>query len=347
MARNISIFLILISFVFLCLSCDRIQRNGAEEEPVPVRLARIAEDSVAQQVICAGIVSAGEITKLSFKTGGIIAKIHVGEGERASEGQIMAQLDLSEVRAKVNQAKVAFEKAERDLERAQNLFDDGAIPLAQLQNAQSAYDFALQDHKAAEFNLKHSEILAPSGGIVLKKLAEERELIGQGMPIFIFGSGQKSWVVECGVVDRDLVRIAPGDSARIELDAYPGKILTGFVSQVGEFPNPNSGVFETEIVLDETELKLVTGLIAKATLFPSELEPMKLVPIESAVRIEGKSGFVFVANESGKTARKEPVEFAFIVGEHIAVKSGLEGVSHVISEGALNLSEGSKIKIIE
>ncbi len=347
MAKRFPIFLIIPALVLFCLSCDQIQRNGAEEEPVPVRLARIAEDSVGQPVICAGIVSAGEITKLSFKTGGIIAQVHVGEGERVSEGQILTQLDLSEILAKVNQAKVALDKAARDLERAQNLFDDGAIPLAQLQNAQSAYDFALQDHKAAEFNLKHSEIRAPSDGIILKKLAEERELIGQGMPVFIFGSGEKSWVVECGVVDRDLVRIAPGDSARIEVDAYPGEVLTGFVSQVGEFPNPNSGVFETEIVLDESEMNLVTGLIVKATIFPSKLELMKLVPIESAIRIEGKSGFVFVPNESEKTARKEPVEFAFIAGEQIAVQRGLEGVSHVISEGALKLSEGSKIKVIE
>ncbi|HDR90974.1 MAG TPA: efflux RND transporter periplasmic adaptor subunit, partial [candidate division Zixibacteria bacterium] len=328
-------------------SCDRIQRNDTAEKPVPVRLEKITQDMSSQPVICAGQVSAGEIVKLSFKTGGIISTIHVSEGQKVTEGQLLAQLDLTEIQAKVNQAKVGLEKAERDLERAQNLFDDDVIPLAQLQNARSAHDIALQDHNTAEFNLKHSEIRAPSEGVILKKLAEERELIAQGMPVFIFGSGEKSWIVKGGIVDRDLVRIAESDSARIELDAYPGELFSGFVSEIGEFPSPNSGVFEVEIILDETEFKLVTGLIAKVTIFPSKLEAMRLVPIESAVRIEGKTGFVFVPNEAGNTARKVTVEFGYIVDDKIAVKRGLEEISEVISEGALNLSEGSKIKIID
>lgn len=329
------------------ISCDRIQRNEVKEGPVPVRVAAVVYEDVCKPVNCTGVLSAGEITKLSFKTGGIIAELFVKEGDRVAEGQILARLDLSEIRAKASQADVAMEKAERDLERAQSLYDDGAIPLAQLQNARSAFDFAVKDSEIAEFNLRHSEIRAPAEGIVLKRLAEERELVGQGMPVLIFGSGEESWVVKCGVIDRDLVRIEMGDSARIQIDAYPGEVFRGYVSQIGEIPGANSGVFEVELILDETDFKLVTGLIAKAEIFPSHSPQIALVPLISAVRIEAKSGYIFVPNREKSVAEMVPVEFDFIFRDKIGVKSGLEGISEVIAEGALYLTDGSKVKIIE
>ncbi len=345
--KKILLTIIPLTALLAIISCDRIQRNEVKERPVPVRVARVLHEDVCKPVNCTGVLSAGEITKLSFKTGGIIDEIAVKEGQRAVNGQTLARLDLSEIRAKVGQAEVGFEKAKRDLERAQALFDDGAIPLAQLQNAHSALDIAAKDREIADFNLRHSEIRAPAEGVVLKRLAEERELIGQGMPVFIFASSEKSWVVKCGVIDRDLVRIEIGDSARIEIDAHPEAVFRGYVSKIAEIPDLNTGIFEVELILDETDFKLVTGLIAKAVIFPSKNSQTALVPVISAVRIEGKSGYIFAPNREKSIAVLVPVEFDFVSGENIGVKFGMDGISEVITEGALYLTDGSKIIIIE
>ncbi len=342
------IFFIVLTLISISLfSCDGIHQREGEERAVPVKIVHATEDSVTASIRCAGQVSVGEITKLSFKTGGIISNIPVDEGDRVTKGQLLARLDPSEIQARVNQAKVAMEKAQRDYERALNLYDDDVATLEQLQNAQSAYEFAEQDYRVASFNLRHSEIRAPSEGSILKRLAEERELIGQGMPVFVFGSSEKNWVVRCGVVDRDIVRIEAGDSASIEIDAYPGEALTGYVTEVGEAPDPNSGIYEIGIILDETELKLVTGLIAEVRIFPRKREPMKLIPIDALVRIEGDAGLIFVPDMTTSTAVKIGVEVKEIIGEKVALESGLDGVDRVITDGAGYLTDGAKIRVIE
>lgn len=336
-----------ICVILFTLSCDRVHQKEDVERAVPVEIAKVVLDSVSMPVRCAGQVSVGEMTKLSFKTGGIIARIYADEGDRAKKGQILAKLDLSEIQARVNQAKVGMEKAQRDLERVQNLYDDEVATLEQLQNARSAYEFAQQDYRVARFNLRHSEIHAPSDGTILKRMAEESEMIGQGMPVFVFGSSEKSWVVRCGVVDKDIVRIEAGDSARIALDAYPGDEFIGYLTEVGEAPDPSSGIYKVEIILDRTEKRLITGLIADVTIFPAEKHQMKLVPIDAVVRIEGNKGHVFAPNNDYSAAVKIPVEVSEVIGDKIIVTSGLDDISEVITDGSYYLSDGSKIRTIE
>jgi RND family efflux transporter MFP subunit len=150
-------------------------------------------------------------SKLSFKTGGIIQNIMVDEGQSVRKDQLLAQLNLEEIQSQVKQAELALSKAERDYERAGNLYRDSVATLEQYQNAGTALEVARSNASIAHFNLQFSSIHAPADGKILKRIAEPNEIIAPGHPVFLFAATGSNWVVRANLTDRDIVRVSIRD----------------------------------------------------------------------------------------------------------------------------------------
>jgi len=125
---------------------------------------KVVREEISLPVRSIGIVATSEEIRLSFKTGGIIAHAYVNEGQSVKAGQLLAELNLSEITAQVNQAENGYEKALRDFTRAKNLFADSVATLEQYQNAETGLNVAKSILDAAQFNLVHSRIKAPAMG---------------------------------------------------------------------------------------------------------------------------------------------------------------------------------------
>ena len=234
----------------LAFSCNNRNNDNLQlENKVPVKVIKLDKVSVSFPVRTSGSLASKTEMKLSFKTGGIISQIAVEEGQLVQKGQLLARLNLSEVDPMVDQARLALEKAERDLQRAQNLYNDSVTTLEQLQNARTAVDYARSQLKIAEFNLQYSQITAPTNGKILKKLAEEHEMIAPGYPLFLFSSSESDWVLRTVLSDVDVVKIQGNDSARIQFDAFPGKNYNAVVSEVAKASDPYTGTYKVELRL--------------------------------------------------------------------------------------------------
>ena len=158
-------------------------KTAYTEEAICVKTEILSETKTSIPVHSSGILSSKQISKLSFKTGGLISRVYVEIGDYVKKGQLLATLDMTEISAQVQQAKLAYDKAERDLTRVKNLYADTVATLEQLQDATSAYNAARENKNIADFNLLYSRILAPDNGRIVAKLAEVSEMIGPGMPL--------------------------------------------------------------------------------------------------------------------------------------------------------------------
>ena len=291
-----------------------------------------------------GIVAARDEMRLSFKTGGIIRRIAVQEGQQVKQGQILAELELTEINAQYQQAQQVADKAARDLERGERLHVDQVISLEALQNlrTQAAVTAAARD--AARFNLGLSTIVAPRDGVILRQLAEERELVPPGQPVIMLGSSERGHVVRAAISDRDLVRINVGDQAEVRLDAYPGKVFTGKLHEVSAAADPRTGLFPIEVHFEApVDTKLATGFIAKLQITPAAASAANVtyIPIAALVEGDGNKAQVFVVD--GAVARKREVQVAFIDGDAVALSSGLAIGTTLVTEGALYLIDGERI----
>ncbi len=346
--RSLPAFLLaMIIPAFFLVFCSR-DKQAPQVKKIPVTLAKVEKREISRPLHIYGRLAANKEVKLSFKTGGIIREIYVEESQRVEADRLLAGLDLQEIESGVSMARSGFDKAKRDLERVKNLYDDRAATLEQYQDVQTAFQAAQAQLGAAEFNLRFSEIRAPFAGRILKRLAEENELVGPGMPVFLFGSAAASgseWVVRAGVSDQDLVRLRPGDTAAISFDAFPGIKFNGSISKIAEAPDPLTGTYEIESTLRGVEKKLVSGLIARVDIFPGDKSSYFIIPVESLVDADGDEGRVFAVDGQSGTARRITVRVGFLFEDKIAVLSGLEGVDQVVVEGASYLVDGSAVEV--
>ena len=327
---------------------DNAVNNSESAAGTPVRTATVRSGPGAAPIHSRGKIAAAEELQLSFKTGGIIARVHIREGERVQAGQLLAELALDEIAAQAAQAAALAEKAERDLVRAESLHAAEVISLEALENARTQAEIARNSQRAARFNLQYSRIVAPRDGVVLRRFVEERELIAPGQPVLTLGADDEGYVVRAALSDRELVQVSIGDSARVRLDAYPDREWIGVIHEIAGAADPISGLFPLEVSLQNEEgVTLSSGLVAKLTIQPASASARTrvYVPVSAVVEGDGRTANVFLI-ESG-VARKRAVTVDFIVNEEVAVMDGLTSKDVVITEGALYLQDGDRVRVLD
>jgi multidrug efflux system membrane fusion protein len=331
--------------IFLISGCREAPVKPAGEETTRVKVMKIAPGEINIPVHTSGILASSDEIKLSFKTGGIVAGVKVNEGDKVKKGELLASLNLSEITANVNLAKNGYDKAFRDWTRAKNLYSDTVATLEQLQNATTAVDMAKTSLDIAQFNLAHSTIKAPDDGVILKQLIKTNEIVAAGYPVFLFGATGKFWKVKCGISDRDIVRINPGDSASVRFDAYPGITFAAFVEQISGMSNPLTGTYETELDLNGMGYRLASGFIAGVDIYTREKENLIKLPIGAVVEADVNEGYVYAVSDSG-TAVKFKILIKAISGSDIVIGGMPDGIHEIVSEGTAYLRPGMKVKVI-
>lgn len=336
----------LLIFILLSVSCRNREIKKVPDEAVPVRLAGITTKKISIPVHSTGVIISSKEFKLSFKTGGLVEKIFVKEGDRVKKGELLASLNLSEIRASTDQAESNYIKALRDYTRAENLYRDSVVTLEQKQNAATLLSMAKSTLEIVRFNLTHSRIIAPDNGLILKLLVRENELLSSGYPVFLFGSEGKYWKVKTGLSDKDIVKINRGDSALIIVDAFPGEKFFATVDQVGEMANPYTGTYEVEMTLQENSFRLASGFITSVDLFPSSKKAYSMIPVESIVEADGREGYIYIVTGS-MTVQKVRINIEALIGSMAAVTGIPDGIIEVVSEGAAYLKNGMKVGVIK
>ena len=331
--------------VLLSAACRHPKIKSDSADQLRVRVTALITESVSIPVHTTGTLVASEELKLSFKTGGIVGKIFVSEGDRVRKGAILASLDLLEINANAEQAKIAYEKAVRDFIRADNLLKEGATTLEKKQNAETAMNIAKNSLEIVQFNLQHSRIEAPDSGVIMKQFVKENELVASGYPVFLFGYSGKYWKVKAGLPDRDILKFNPGVSAEVRFDAWPGVRFSAMVNQVGEMSNPYTGTYETELTLMDAGYRLASGFVASADIYPSVKKSFTMVTVGSIVEADGLHGYIYIVNSEMK-ARKIYVEITVITGNMAAVTGIPAGVTEIVAEGAAYLRDGVEVVVV-
>jgi multidrug efflux system membrane fusion protein len=315
--------------------------------PTPVRTQPAGSGPSVPSIATNGIVAIRDEMRLSFKVGGIIKTLRVREGDAVRKGAVLAEIELAEINAQVEQARQLAEKAQRDLARGERLHSDQVISLEQLQDLRTQAAVAQAQLRSAEFNRGYAVITAPVDGIVLRRHAEERELVTAGQPVLTVGARESGYVVRSALSDREIVQLKLGDVAEIRMDAYPGQTFRGTLSEIAGASDARTGLFPVEVRFDSPPVALASGLVAKLRIRPSagEAHSLTYVPIAAIVEGNGHRASVFVVE--GDHARRRDVRVAFITPDAVALAEGVEPGEQVVTDGALYLEDNELIEIVD
>jgi len=316
-------------------------------EAIPVKAIFLSQAEVSASVHSSGQFTTDDETMLSFKTGGIVDRIYVKEGDKIRKGQLLATLDLTEISSQVNQTQIAFEKAARDYDRIENLRKDSVATLEQLQNSKTGFELAKQQLTAAKFNLQYSEIRAAHDGVILQKLANEGQITGPGMPVLKTSSkGRTDWILRVAVSDKEWAGLKINDKARVQIEALNICNMQAYVSSKAEVADQMTGSFSIDLKLNNARnLNVASGMFGKAEILLSKKNLVWQIPYDALLDGNADQGFVFVTNDN-VIASKVPVTIDAIDGKNILISKGLEEYKSLIVSGSAYLTDKSVINVI-
>ncbi len=316
------------------------------DDIIVVNTEKIIESSSIEPIEASGLVASTDESRLSFKTGGIIQKIYVKEGQNVTKGELLATLNLTEINASVQQAAESVNKAQRDLKRVSSLYADSVSTLEQVQNLTTVLSVAKQNLQIAQYNRKYSQIHTSNNGMIVKKIMNEGELAGPGNPIFFMnGSGKNDWILKVGLTDKDWAKLKIGDNAEVNIDAFPKQIFKGAVSNLSQGADPASGLYQIEIKIDPLDKKFASGLFGVSKIFPNNSPNQASFSVNALIEGNNESGFVYKIE--GNKAKKVAVEVDHIANGRVYLKNYPNDISSVITNGSAYLVDGSIVKLVK
>jgi membrane fusion protein, multidrug efflux system len=327
-------------------ACGHHRDDAADANPLrPVRVAPVTTAALGDDLHAVGLLTPKDEARLSFKVGGVVESIRVEEGAQVKAGQLLAVLKQAEIEATVEQSRQAADKAARDLARAEALYADGVATLEQVQDLATAARVAAAARRSTEFNASYARIVAPSAGVVLRKLAEANELVQAGQPVLVVGGAGRGWIVRVGLADRDAVRVRPADRARVIFDAWPERAFAGRVSNIASSADPATGTFAIEVQVEPADARFVQGLVAKVTLSPEGRRIGTILPVQALVEANGNEATVFVLDPARKIVRRVTIRIGRMSGGEVEVLDGLAPGAEVVIDGAAFLENGEAVRI--
>jgi membrane fusion protein, heavy metal efflux system len=293
------------------------------------------------------------IPVISIASGRVVA-IHARMGDYVKKGQLLMEVQSNDVATAFN----AYLKAVTDehlskvqLDRAKLLLDKGAIPTSQLEAAQDQEDDNLANLKAAEQQLhvlgvdkdhpsETVKVYSPASGYIVQQnvtdAAAAGVTYGGSATAFTIADLSHVWVI-CDVYENDLATVHLGQKAEIRLTAYPGKIFTGTIGDIGAVLDPAIHTAKVRIQVDNPGMLMRVGMFANATFYGKTAQTRPAIPATAILHLHDRD-WVYVPAQGTGSFRRVAVEAGDMLPNGMQeIKSGGINVGQQVVSNALTL----------
>ncbi len=319
-----------------------VQTDHPEQFP----LVAATEYSATSQIVATGTVTpdvSRTVPVVSLATGRVV-EIKARLGDTVKKGQVLLVVQSADIAAAFSDYRkaVADEKlANTQFERAKLLYDKGAISLNDMQVAEDAEDKAKVDIENTTEHLKvlggnvdHPaavvNIVAPISGVITdQQVTNAAGVPGLGSPNpFTISDLSTVWIV-CDVYENDLPNVHVGETAEIRLNAYPGKVLTGRISNVSPVLDPTIRTSKVRIEVANPGI-LRVGMFVTSTFHGQKKETRAAVPASAILHLHDRD-WVYVPAGGKKFRRVEVVSGQQLPGNSQEIVSGIKAGEQVVS----------------
>lgn len=304
--------------------------------PANVRIEAVTADTNAMMEEVIGSVRTRTRVVVEAKLSGRIEALPVGLGQRVKAGDLLVQLDVREIQAKLDQAVALRKQAARDLERFANLLKQEAVTQAEYDAVEARQRVAEAAVIEAETMLSYAKIVAPADLVVARKLAEVGDLATPGRPLLEL-EDPSALRLEADVPEALIGRIQQG--ARLPVTAATAnQPIDGTVIEVAPSADAASRTFRVKLDLPATS-GLRSGQFGRVAV-PLEAAATLRVPA-TAVVTRGQMEIVFVA--TNQTAHLRLVKTGRRLGDRVELVSGLSAGERIVVESAAPLCDGQPL----
>ena len=274
--------------------------GGKKEEKVSFETAKIEKQDIHTSITATGTIEPVTSVTIGTQVSGIVAKLYVDYNSVVKKGQVIAELDKTNLISELNRAKADLSSAQSTLnyetanfKRYQTLFDKGLVSANDYENARLTYDKARQtvassreNVQKAQTNLGYATITSPIDGVVLSKSVEEGQTVAASFntpELFTIAQDLTDMRVIADIDEADIGGVKEGQHVSFTVDAFPDDKFEGYVTQVRQQATTSSNVVTYQVVISapNKDLKLMPGLTANVTIFTLELNNVLAVPTKA------------------------------------------------------------------
>lgn len=279
--------------------CIFLKKKEAPFE-VTYETAKVEKATIGNSVTATGTIEAVTSVEVGTQVSGIIDKIYVDYNSSVKKGQVIAELDKTNLISELRSATSQLESAKSDLDYQQANFarmktlynkdlisaNDYEVARLSFQQAKSTVTQRQEAVNKAQTNLSYATITSPIDGIVLSKSVEEGQTVASSFStptLFTIVKDMADMRVVASVDEADIGQVREGQRVTYTVDAYPDEIFEGTVTQVRNEATTENNVVTYEVVISapNPELKLKPGLTANVTIFTLEQSGIVSVPTKA------------------------------------------------------------------
>ena len=265
------------------------QSGGKKEQQISFDTAAVAPANIMNSITATGTIEPVTSVTVGTQVSGIVSKLYVDYNSVVKKGQVIAELDKTNLMSQLNTAKTQLATAQSQLNyqtanfnRYKTLFQKGLVAADDFDNAQLAYKqakeqvaSAKEEVQRAQTNLGYATITSPIDGVVLSKSVEEGQTVAASFStpeLFTIAQDLTNMQVVADVDEADIGDVKEGERVSFTVDAYPDDTFEGTVKQVRQEATTTNNVVTYEVVISapNADLKLKPGLTANVTIFTAE-----------------------------------------------------------------------------
>lgn len=326
--------------------------GGKKEEQITFDTAAVAPANIMNSITATGTIEPVTSVTVGTQVSGIVSKLYVDYNSVVKNGQVIAELDKTNLMSQLNSAKTQLATAQSQLNyqttnfnRYKTLYQKGLVAADDFDNAKLSYTqakeqvaSAKEEVQRAQTNLGYATITSPIDGIVLSKSVEEGQTVAASFStpeLFTIAQDLTNMQVVANVDEADIGDVKEGERVSFTVDAYPDDTFEGTVKQVRQEATTTNNVVTYEVVISapNADLKLKPGLTANVTIYTAERKGVLSVP-SKALRF---------------TPQKETVGKMKIVDQTGNAKNkvwSIEGNSIVAHKVNIGMTDGTNTQIL-
>ncbi|MEH2797310.1 efflux RND transporter periplasmic adaptor subunit [Segatella copri] len=344
--------------------------GGKKEEDINFKEEKVALKTLQNSVTATGTIEAVTSVTVGTQVSGIVNKLYVDYNSQVKKGQVIAELDKTNLLSELNTAKANLASAQSSLnyqaanmERYKTLYKKGLVSADEYENALLTYRQAKEqvasskeNVQRAQTNLGYATITSPIDGTVISKSVEEGQTVAASFntpELFTIAKDLTNMQVVANVDEADIGGVKEGNRVTFTVDAYPDDTFEGTVKQVRLEATTTNNVVTYEVVISASnaDLKLKPGLTANVTIYTQERsgvlavanKALRFTPTKETVgkdmKIVDCKGKNKVWTLNGNTLTAHPVTIGQSDGINTEITKGLKQGDKIVTEIVVKVPE--------
>lgn len=374
---------ILIVLIFTLLTaCGKGAADKAKESEttalVPVEAVTAALRAIDASYSGTATLEADREADVVAKTGGVLLKLLIEEGDTVRHGQVLARLDDASPRLNLAKAEATLRKLEADYRRADEMFGKKLLSLEQHDKIKFDLDNQRAVHDLARLELSYTQVIAPIDGVIGKRLVKEGNLIQLNQALFHIVDFDPLLGV-LNVPERELNTLKAGQPVSMAVDALLGRRFPGVIERVSPVVDAASGTFRVTCRFDAQSQTLKPGMFGRIDVVYDRKQDALAIPRGALIEEDGETAVYMVvaapppaepsnkgagtaaaaqstaAANTAQTAAKPPalqaqrrvIHVGFADSDYIEVRDGLQAGDRVITVGRNAVRDGTLVQVLD